>query len=170
MSSSAALSAFSTKSQDLLLHADPEHPLIVSLCVCVRVRTYCVCGKVRKVVVDVVDPDNGGGSVGEAVGRVSLHVGGLEDEGVLGDFLKPHRNKGGLKPFLFYFLSHKSPLPPTLDNPTGLVKRKTSPLLRPCTDHHVLVGLQRSGVDVLRDVDMLEPLRSLFCFQNVLFL
>lgn len=39
------------------------------------------------VVVDVGDRDDGGGGVGEAKVQVALHVRGLHDDGVLGDFL-----------------------------------------------------------------------------------
>lgn len=54
-------------------------------------RTHRVCGELGRVVVDVRDPDDGGGRVGQAVGGVSLHVGGLDDQCVLGDFLKTER-------------------------------------------------------------------------------
>lgn len=40
------------------------------------------------VVVDVRDRDDGGGGVGEAEVQVALHVRGLHDDGVLGDFLR----------------------------------------------------------------------------------
>lgn len=40
------------------------------------------------VVVDVGDRDDGGGGVGEAKVQVALHVRGLHDDGVLGDFLR----------------------------------------------------------------------------------
>lgn len=52
------------------------------------VETYCVCGELRGVVVDVGNPDDSGGCVGQTVGGVSLHVRGLDDQGVLGDFLE----------------------------------------------------------------------------------
>lgn len=49
---------------------------------------YRVGGEFRRVVVDVSDPDDGGGRVGQAVGGVALHVGGLDDQRVLRDFLQ----------------------------------------------------------------------------------
>lgn len=51
-------------------------------------QTHRVCGELGRVIVDISDPDEGGGRVGQAVGGVSLHVGGLDDQGVLGDFLE----------------------------------------------------------------------------------
>lgn len=51
-------------------------------------ETYSVRGELWWVVVDVGDPDDGGGSVGQAVGGVALHVGGLDDQRVLRDFLQ----------------------------------------------------------------------------------
>lgn len=58
------------------------------MCVCVCVWTYCLCGELWSIVVDISDPDDGGGGVGEAVGGVPLHVRGLDDQGVLRDFLR----------------------------------------------------------------------------------
>lgn len=52
-----------------------------------REKTYCVSGELRRVVIDISDPDHSGGSVRQAVRGVSLHVSGLDDEGVVGDFL-----------------------------------------------------------------------------------
>lgn len=55
--------------------------------------THCVCGEFWGVVVDISDPHDGGGCVGQTVGGVSLHVGGLDDQGVLGDFLKAEQKE-----------------------------------------------------------------------------
>lgn len=55
---------------------------------CSSAGTHCVCGELGGVVVDIGDPDDRGGRVGQTVGGVPLHVGGLDDQGVLGDFLK----------------------------------------------------------------------------------
>lgn len=57
---------------------------LIVLCV----ETYRVCGELRGVVVDVSNPDDSGGCVGQAICGVSLHVRGLDDQGVLGDFLE----------------------------------------------------------------------------------
>lgn len=56
-------------------------------------ETHRVCGELGGVVVDVSDPDEGGGRVGQAVGGVSLHVSGLDDQGILGDFLKAEKKR-----------------------------------------------------------------------------
>lgn len=53
-----------------------------------QAETHHVCGELGGVVVDVGDPDDGGGGVGQTVGGVPLHVCGLDDQGVLGHFLK----------------------------------------------------------------------------------
>lgn len=53
--------------------------------------THSVSGELWGVVVDVGDPDDGGGGVGEAVHWASLHIRSLEDQGVLGDFLEQKR-------------------------------------------------------------------------------
>lgn len=50
--------------------------------------THCLCGELRWVVVDVRHSDDGGGRVGKAVHWVSLHISGLDDQGVLRHFLK----------------------------------------------------------------------------------
>ena len=50
--------------------------------------TYCVCSEFRGIVVDISDPDDSGGSVGQAVGGVPLHVCSLDDQRVLSDFLQ----------------------------------------------------------------------------------
>lgn len=59
----------------------------------VCVYAYCICGEFRRVVVDISYPDDSGGSVGKAVGGVSLHVSGLDDQGVLRDFLEINRKQ-----------------------------------------------------------------------------
>lgn len=56
--------------------------------------TYRVCGEFRGIVIDVGDPDDSGGSVGQAIGGVSLHVRSLDDKGVLGDFLEIENKEG----------------------------------------------------------------------------
>lgn len=48
------------------------------------------------VVVDVRDRDDGGGGVGEAKVQVALHVRGLHDDGVLGDFLRKMQTHSGV--------------------------------------------------------------------------
>lgn len=54
-------------------------------------------GQHGRVVIDVCDRDDGGGGVGEAEVQVSLHVCGLHDDGVLGDFLwKVQTHSSGL--------------------------------------------------------------------------
>lgn len=53
-----------------------------------RTVTYRVGGEFWWVVIDVGDPDDRGGGVGQAVGGVALHVGGLDDQRVLRDFLQ----------------------------------------------------------------------------------
>lgn len=59
-------------------------------------------GQHGRVVVDVCDRDNSGGGVGEAKVQVSLHICGLHDDGVLGDFLwKVQTHSGQLFIHLF---------------------------------------------------------------------
>lgn len=48
-------------------------------------------GQFWRIVVDVGDADEGGGRVGQAEVEVALHVGGLDDDGVLGHFLESQR-------------------------------------------------------------------------------
>lgn len=55
--------------------------------------TYCVCGELRGIVIDIGDPDDSGGRVGQAVGGVSLHVRRLDDQGILGDFLETNKEQ-----------------------------------------------------------------------------
>lgn len=55
---------------------------------CSSAGTHCVCGELGGVVIDIGDPDDSGGCVGQTVGGVPLHVSGLDDQGVLGDFLE----------------------------------------------------------------------------------
>lgn len=55
--------------------------------------TYRVRGEFGRVVIDVGDPDDSGGGVGQAVGGVALHVGGLDDQRVLRDFLQTPNTK-----------------------------------------------------------------------------
>lgn len=55
---------------------------------CSSAGTHCVCGELGGVVIDISDPDDSGGCVGQTICGVPLHVGGLDDQGVLGDFLK----------------------------------------------------------------------------------
>lgn len=61
--------------------------------------SYHFSGKLWRIVIDVCDFDDGGGRVGEAVHGVALHVGGLDDQGVLRHFLGTSREKrrAGLK-------------------------------------------------------------------------
>lgn len=59
--------------------------------------TYCVCGEFRGVVIDVSNPDDSGGSVGQAIGGVAFHVCSLDDQSVLGDFLQTEEIKNGMK-------------------------------------------------------------------------
>ena len=49
--------------------------------------------KLWRVVINVSDSDDGGGSVGEAVHGVALHVGGLNDQRVLRHFLERKTKK-----------------------------------------------------------------------------
>lgn len=56
--------------------------------------TYCVCGEFRGIVIDIGDPDDSGGSVGQAIGGVSFHVRSLDDQSVLGDFLEIENKEG----------------------------------------------------------------------------
>lgn len=44
--------------------------------------------QLRRVVIDVRHGDDGGGGVGQPEVQVALHVGGLDDDSVLGDFLQ----------------------------------------------------------------------------------
>lgn len=60
---------------------------------CVCVWTYCLCGELWSIVIDISDPDDGGGSVGKAVGGIPLHVRGLDDQSVLRDFLESQNRK-----------------------------------------------------------------------------
>lgn len=52
------------------------------------VWTHSVRGELGRVVVDVSDPDDSGGSVGQSIGWVPLHICSLDDQGVLCDFLE----------------------------------------------------------------------------------
>lgn len=55
--------------------------------------SYRLCSELWWIVVDVSDSDDSSGCVGEAVHGVALHVSGLDDQCVLGDFLLMKKEK-----------------------------------------------------------------------------
>jgi len=72
------------------------------------VWTYCVGGELRRVVVDVGDPDDSGGGVGQAVRGVPLHVRRLDDQRVLGDFLETQNEES--QQLTQYYKPHQTSL------------------------------------------------------------
>lgn len=52
-----------------------------------------MCGELRRIVIDISNPDHSGGCVGQAICGVSLHICSLDDQGVLGDFLEANRKQ-----------------------------------------------------------------------------
>lgn len=53
------------------------------------VFTHRSDGQFWRIVVDVVDANEGGGCVGQTKVEIALHVRGLDDDSVLGHFLEP---------------------------------------------------------------------------------
>lgn len=57
--------------------------------------TYSVGGEFWWIVVDVAQPDDGRGGIGKAVHGVALHIGGLDDQCVLRNFLEREAKQSG---------------------------------------------------------------------------
>lgn len=72
-----------------MLFSHSEHCVALD----VSLVPYRLSSKLWRVVVDVGDSDDGGGCVGETVHWVAFHVSSLDDQRVLGHFLKGKRRE-----------------------------------------------------------------------------